>query len=102
MNILNYKIRKKYRIQYYSWMRLIMLIFGFISLVMCSTIEQVIAVSFSFATIVALLTMAVDNLTWRRGWRKFGKKRDTIKHNDQSFNLTLVNEDTVKNLKNIK
>lgn len=76
MQIFNHKVRKKHRIQYYWWMRVVVIIFGFLALAQSETWEQAIAISFSFAAIVGFLTMAIDTLTWQKGWRKYNRKRE--------------------------
>lgn len=81
MQIFNYKVRKKHRIQYYWWMRVVVIIFGFLALTRSETRDQAIAISFSFAVIVSFLTIAIDTLTWQKGWRKYKKRCEAIHKN---------------------
>lgn len=79
MNLFGYKIRKKYRICFYYWMRWLFLLLGGYLMSHCETKEELIAYSYSYALIVLFLTLAIDNLTWRRGWNKYFNKRGNEK-----------------------
>lgn len=76
MNFFGHKIRKKHRICFYYWMRWLFLLLGGYLLFHCKTKEELIAYSYSYALIILFLTLAIDNLTWRKGWNKYFKKRE--------------------------